>query len=56
MTYLSGVMPKDPNKKRFEAHFTPADAKKLEEQAKRENRSVKNLIETIVMDYLNKKK
>jgi hypothetical protein len=51
MPYLSG-MPKDPDKKRYEVHFLPDKSKEIEKAAKDANRSVKNYLETIILDFI----
>lgn len=56
MSYIASQMPKDPNKKRIEAHLLPDDYKRFEELAKKENRSLKNYLETIVLKHLHDKK
>lgn len=42
------------NKTRYALTLEKEDKKKLEQIAKLENRSLNNLIETILKDYLNK--
>jgi hypothetical protein len=55
MDYIS-TMPKDPKKIRNEVHFLPDQQKLIEKLAKESNRSVKNFLETIILEYLNNQK
>lgn len=55
MEYISSVPPSK-DKKRFEVHLLPDAAKAFEKLAKQDSRSVKNLMEKILLDYLRKKK
>lgn len=52
MNYISGAMPKDPEKKRIEAHLSPDDFKRFEEIAKANYWSNKKLAEIIILQYL----
>lgn len=56
MAYISAEMPKSPDKKRFEVHLLPDVIKELERISKKENRSLKNLLETIIKNYLEQNK
>lgn len=49
-------MPKSPEKKRFEVHLLPEAAKEFEKLAYKENRSIKNLMETILIKHLEDQK
>lgn len=55
MTYIS-TMPPDKDKKRCEVHLMPDKLKEFERLAKKQNRSVKNLMETILLEYLEMSK
>lgn len=56
MNYLSAEMPPSKEKKRFEVHLMPDKAKDFERISKKENRSIKNLMETILLEYLEARK
>jgi hypothetical protein len=56
MTYISGSMPKSPDTKRIEVHLLPAVVKVLQEFADKENRSLKNYIETQLQKIATEKK
>jgi hypothetical protein len=49
-------MPKAPQKKRFEVHLQPPVAQDFTRIAKKENRSIKNLMETVLLEWLDNKK
>jgi hypothetical protein len=49
-------MPKDPKKRRFEVHLMPDKSKDFEKEAKKDGRSIKNLMEKILLDWLDSKK
>lgn len=49
-------MPKSPLTKRVEAHLMPDIIKALQALADKENRSLKNMIETILIEHVKKKK
>jgi hypothetical protein len=49
-------MPKDPKKRRFEVHFLPDKSREFEKEAKKDGRSLKNLMEKILLDWLEKQK
>jgi hypothetical protein len=48
-------MPKDPKKKRFEVHLMPDKGKSFERESKKDGRSIKNLMEKILLDWLEKR-
>lgn len=54
MTYLSNV-PKSPETKRIEVHLLPEIVEKLKALADKENRSLKNYMETVLIEHVNKK-
>lgn len=56
MVYLSGAMPKDPEKKRIEAHLSPKDFQQFEAIAKANYWSNKKLAEIIILQYLEQQK
>lgn len=51
MPYIS-AMPKGPNTIRKEVHLMPDDIKELQKLADKDRRSLKNLMEKILQDYL----
>lgn len=55
MSYLS-AMPKDPEKKRIEAHLTPDEFAHFEAIAKEKQWSLKKLNENIVREFLKTQK
>lgn len=56
MTYFRSKMPKSPSKQRFEVHFDKEDANRFYKLAAEQNRSVKNLMETILLEKLGLEK
>lgn len=55
MEYIS-QMPKSPKTIRKEVHLMPAVVKELEALAKKENRSLKNYMENIILNHVDSKK
>lgn len=55
MNYLS-AMPKGPDTIRKEVHLLPEAIKELQHIADQERRSLKNLMEKILIDYLEERK
>lgn len=55
-TYISGNMPKSPETARHEVHLDHDVVKDLKEIADRENRSLKNLMETVLIAYAKENK
>lgn len=56
MNYISGSMPKSPTTKRVEAHLLPEVVEKLKELADKQNRSLKNYIETVLINHVKEQK
>jgi hypothetical protein len=56
MGYISGVMPKSPDKKRVEAHLLPDKFEQFEAIAKANHWSNKKLAEIIIDLYLEDQK
>lgn len=54
--YIRRNMPKSPETKRHEVHLHPDVIKDLMEIATRENRSLKNLMETVLIAYAKENK
>lgn len=56
MNYISGSMPKAPETKRVEAHLMPDIIEALRKLADKENRSLKNYIETVLINHIKEQK
>lgn len=56
MVYISGFMPKSKDTKRVEAHLLPEVVEKLKALADKQNRSLKNYIETILINHIKEQK
>jgi hypothetical protein len=56
MDYLDGLMPKSPITKRVEAHLLPEVIDELRKLADKENRSLKNYIETLLVNHIKEQK
>lgn len=56
MAYIRGKMPPSKDKKRFEVHLMPEIVKEFEKLSQKENRSIKNLMETILIKYAEEQK
>lgn len=54
--YISASMPKSPDTKRVEAHLMPDVIEGLKKLADKENRSLKNYIETLLIKHLEESK
>lgn len=50
MNYISSSMPKSPATKRIEVHLMPEVIEAIKKLADKENRSLKNYIETILIE------
>lgn len=55
MAYIS-AMPKSPNTIRKEVHLMPDVIKELQAIADKERRSLKNLLEKVLIDFVNEAK
>jgi mRNA-degrading endonuclease RelE of RelBE toxin-antitoxin system len=56
MTYLSDTMPKSDKTKRAEVHLLPEVFEQLKKLADKENRSLKNYMETVLIDHVKEQK
>jgi hypothetical protein len=56
MNYISGSMPKSPDTKRVEAHLLPETVEALKQLADQQNRSLKNYIETVLINHVKDQK
>jgi hypothetical protein len=56
MSYLRGAMPKSPTTKRIEVHLLPDVIEALKKLADKENRSLKNYLETLIHKHLEQQK
>lgn len=56
MDYLDGLMPKSATTKRIEAHLLPEIVDKLKALADKQNRSLKNYIETVLIEHVKEQK
>lgn len=56
MEYLSGTMPKSEKTKRIEAHLLPETVEALQALADKDNRSLKNYIETVLINHVKELK
>ena len=56
MAYISGSMPKSPETKRAEVHLLPEVFDQLKKLADKENRSLKNYMETILIKHVKEQK
>ncbi len=56
MDYLSGTVPKSDKTKRVEVHLMPSVVKGLQRLADKENRSLKNYIETVLIQHVQEAK
>ena len=56
MAYISGKMPKSDKTKRVEIHLLPEIIEDLKKLSVAANRSLKNYIETILIDQVNNSK
>lgn len=56
MDYISGTMPKGPDTIRKEVHLMPEVIKQLQEIADKERRSLKNLMEKVLEDFVSANK
>lgn len=55
MTYLSGSMPKSDKTKRAEIHLLPEVFEQLKKLADKENRSLKNYMETVLINHVKER-
>lgn len=56
MNYISGTMPKGPDTIRKEVHLMPDVIKELQVIADKEKRSLKNLMEKVLEDFVEENK
>jgi hypothetical protein len=56
MEYISGSMPKSDKTKRAEVHLLPDIFEQLKQLADKQNRSLKNYMETVLINHVKEQK
>jgi mRNA-degrading endonuclease RelE of RelBE toxin-antitoxin system len=56
MNYISASMPKSDKTKRAEVHLLPEVFEQLKKLADKENRSLKNYMETVLINHIKEQK
>jgi mRNA-degrading endonuclease RelE of RelBE toxin-antitoxin system len=56
MEYISGSMPKSDKTKRAEVHLLPEIFEQLKKLADKQNRSLKNYMETVLINHVKDQK